>query len=113
MEKNINTIQDKQEELPNEKSLDAGTTTFVPLVFSKNTHDKVPSISPREPLADLEDKALFKDMRRFSQSNISMHKLVLQLQKDVLISKPENILDFLADEWFAEKNHKKLKQMFY
>ncbi len=86
---------------------------FTPVVFSEHTHDLAPSISPRELLSDIEDKKMYKEIRKFYESNTAMHKLILRMQKDILEAKPENILDFLADEWFAEKNHKRLRQMFY
>lgn len=97
----------------NEIKVAVATFTFDRLELNEHTHDRLPSISPREPLEDVEDKKLHREMKRFSQENVSMSKLILQMQKDILAAKPDNILDYLVDVWFADSNYKARRRQFY
>lgn len=71
---------------------------------------KDPSISPRDRLSYQDDKRLLKELRRFQSETPCVSKLVYLMQMAILRSKPENIVLFLCEEFFSERNQMQLRK---
>ena len=70
---------------------------------------KVASISPRGVLPYLEDRKQAEQTRIFLQSPF-LPKLLVIIRTKILARKPDNILDYLVDEFFAVKNERQLRE---
>lgn len=80
------------------------------LVFNESTRDKEPSVSPRDRLSLQSDKRYLKEVERFREKNANFHKLMIMMHTEILRVKPENILDFLAEEYFSDENEPTLRK---
>jgi hypothetical protein len=80
-----------------------------PIEFNSTTHDLLPSISPRDKLEHIEDRKLLKTQNKFLDSNRLLNKFTILLQAEILKAKPDNILDFIIEEFFSDENIKKIK----
>jgi len=89
-----------QEEL---ERIERERTFLEPLVFNETTRDEMPSISPRDQLSYKSDKKAEKETLRFFEKNPTAAKLAVLLQVEILKKKPENILAFILDEFFADE----------
>lgn len=78
-------------------------------VFNGKTREKVPSISPRDKLSYTSDKKYTKEIERFHEKNPLAHKFIVMLHSQILAVKPENICDYLAEEFFSEANEAKIR----
>ena len=82
---------------------------FEPTKFNELTHNQLPSISPREFLPYEEDSRIWKSQTRFSNANNLLYKFVILLQSEILRAKPDDILDFIVNDFFSVENIKNLK----
>ena len=104
-----------------------GCVTFkhtTPLVFNECTHDDSPNISPRGNDSDgsdededdeirfKDDKKIVSKIEKFNYSNKSFRDFIIHIRKTVLIKKPENILDFLVDDYFSGDSLIELRILF-
>jgi hypothetical protein len=69
------------------------------------------SMSPRERLSYVEDKKQWKDNNKFLAGNSNLNKLTRMLQTEVIRCKPNNILDFINDEFFSLENQTSLRNI--
>lgn len=80
-----------------------------PTKFNESTHNLLPSISPREALEYQEDTKLWKSQTRFSNANSLLYKFVILLQSEILRNKPDDILDYIVNDFFSVENIKNIK----
>lgn len=80
-----------------------------PTIFNESTHNLLPSISPREPLPYEDDIRLFNRQTRFSNANSLLYKFVILLQSEILRAKPDNILEYIVNDFFSVENIKNIK----
>ena len=67
------------------------------------------SISPRDKLSFIDDKKQWKETNRFLSNNSNLNKLTRILQTEIVRCKPENILNFINDEFFSLENQTRLR----
>ena len=70
------------------------------------------SISPRDELSFVDDKKEYKKHQKFLNGNKQLYCFSRILQTEIISRKPENILDFINDEFFSSENQQKLRLMF-
>lgn len=100
------------------ESLELGSNSLVEFQSSYETQDypfveadhKIPSISPRDRLSYIEDKVFWKQMRKFELDSTYLSKLIMLMKMEIITKKPDNIVDFLVDEFFSEKNQMELRK---
>lgn len=80
----------------------------VPTEFNKTTHDKMPSISPREPVDSKSDSKAEKANIKYFSAHPELPSLLVYLEGEILRHKPENIGNFLG-ELFDESNEANIK----
>jgi len=82
------------------------------LEFSKTTRNKMPSISPRDKLSYQSDKKYTKEIEKYHEKSGQVHKFIVLLYAHILSVKPDNIADYLAEEYFVEPRMADLKKEF-
>ena len=82
------------------------------LTFDERPRIKMPSISPRDRLSYQSDKKCVKEIERFHDKNPSLFKFFVMLHTQILTDKPENILDYIAEEYLHESNEPNLRSEF-
>jgi hypothetical protein len=73
-------------------------------------HDPLPSISPRDKLSYVDDKKLYKEIQQFDRDSPGLSKLVALMHNDVLRDKPDNVLNYIIDVFFAEAHQLMLRK---
>jgi hypothetical protein len=74
-------------------------------------NDPVPSVSPRDNLSYKEDKKAWKDLKAFDEKNGGFNKLIFEMRLSILHHKPDDILNFIIEDFFAERNLKRLRDL--
>lgn len=69
------------------------------------------SMSPRDKLSYRSDKKVAKAMLKFIQDP-TLRRLVDHLQRELLVQKPDDILDFVCDVFFSADNMVLLRSTF-
>jgi hypothetical protein len=69
------------------------------------------SISPRDTLSFVDDKKQWKETTRFLAGNSNLNMLTRMIQTEVIRCKPDNILDFINDEFFSLENQTRLRNI--
>jgi len=82
------------------------------LEFSKTTRNKMPSISPRDKLSYQSDKKYTKEIDKYHEKSGQVHKFMVLLYAHIISVKPDNIADYLAEEYFVESRMAELKKEF-
>lgn len=67
-------------------------------------------ISPRDRLSYVEDRKVSKEFDRYEGDNPGLSRLLALMQIAVMEDKPDNILDYLAEEFFSESGQQKLRK---
>ena len=107
----LQLIADENERLRLEEEKREFDAPLIPrLQFSDQTRVKIPSISPRDKLSYTTDKKYHKEIERFHEKNPSLHKLLVMLHQQIVSAKPENILDYLAEDYLSEENAEVLRR---
>lgn len=97
------------EQLPQSPSFELA---FPSSVYEDFIANNPVSISQRDKLSFVDDKKQWKETTRYVQKNINLNKLTRMLQTEIIRCKPENILDFINDEFFSLENQTKLRNIF-
>lgn len=71
------------------------------------------SISPRDKLSFIDDKKQWKETTRYLEGNTDLSRLTRMIQTEVIRCKPNNILDFINDEFFSLENQTRLRTIFH
>lgn len=75
-------------------------------------HDELPSISPRDTLSYIDDKKQWKECQQFHKLGLDqLNYLLNEMETAILINKPNEIVNFLVDKFFAEKNQIELRKV--
>ena len=69
------------------------------------------SISPRDKLSYVEDKKVYKEAEKFMRKNEGIYLMIRMMKTEVLRVKPDNVLDFINDEFFSLENQTKWRNM--
>jgi hypothetical protein len=78
-----------------------GHASLPPLIFNPNTHNPLPSISPRETEYK-DDKKSEKAMKKYLEKHPEISLLIQEMNLYIINSKPENILQYLSENFFHE-----------
>ena len=70
------------------------------------------SISPRDKLSFIDDKKEYKKHHKYLDSNKDLYRFSRIIQTEIIKNKPQNILDFINDEFFSLENQQKLRLLF-
>lgn len=94
-----------------------GTGAPFELAFPSTVYDEFiannpVSISPRDKLSFVDDKKQWKDNKRYIQNNTNLNRLTRMLQTEIIRCKPDNILEFINDEFFSLENQTRLRNIF-
>ena len=107
----LQAIREEEERLRVEEEERAWNAPLIPrLVLNDKTRVKMPSVSPRDKLSYTSDKRYHKELERFHEKNPSLHKFLVMIHQQIITIKPENILDYLAEEYVTEENVALLKK---
>ena len=107
----LQAIAEEEERLRLEEIERAWQMPLIPrLDFDETTRNKEPSISPRDRLSQQSDKRYLKEVERFREKNTNFHKFLIMMHTEILRRKPDNILDFLAEEYFSLANEPALRK---
>lgn len=84
--------------------------TFPSSVFDDFNSSAPMSISPRDSLSFIDDKKDCKANRAFhDRHHRQLSTLTRYLQTEIMRRKPDDIVDFLNDEFFSLENQSKLR----
>ena len=83
------------------------------IIYDEYILNNTVSISPREKLSYVEDTKQAKDTSKFLKSNANLNKLTRMIQTEVIRCKPNNILDFINDEFFSLENQTRLRNIIH
>lgn len=100
--------EDDGEGLHTQESFELGFPSSVYDDFIANNEI---SNSPRDKLSFIDDKKQFKETNKFLRKNANLTKLTRILQTEIIRCKPENILDFINDEFFSLANQTRLRNI--
>lgn len=78
--------------------------------FNECTRLPNPSISPRQALEYASDRKSHAATSEFIQSNPSLKLFLSELKIATMRDKPDDILDYLVDEFFSERNQVYIKE---
>jgi len=107
----LKEIAEEAERLLREEEEREYNAPLIPrLVFNDKTRAKMPSISPRDKLSYTSDKKYHKELERFHEKNPSLHKFLIMLHQQIITAKPDNILDFIAEEYLTEENSEVIRK---
>lgn len=107
--KSVESYVEEEETATVEKELTKLHINVQRTEFSPATHNMLPSISPRETEDFIDDKKLLKLQNKFLGANRLIDRFTVILRVEILKAKPDNILDFIVNEFFSEENIKRLK----
>lgn len=82
-----------------------------PLEFNPDVHPELPSFSPRENMEYKSDKSTAKQNENYLETHQELTKVMNAIQTELLIEKPENVLDYICDSFFSIENMKKWRDM--
>lgn len=71
------------------------------------------SISPRDKLEFVNDAKQAKETSKYLRNNANLNKLTRMIQTEVIRCKPNNILDFINDEFFSLENQTRLRNIIH
>lgn len=100
--------RDDEEVLPSGESFELA---FPSTVYDDFIANHEVSISPRDKLSFVDDKKQQKETRKFLENSRNLLKLTRILQTEVIRCKPDNILDFINDEFFSLANQTRLRNI--
>lgn len=82
----------------NDKS---GHASLPPLIFNPDTHNPLPSISPRVNEYK-EDKKSEKAMKKYLEKHPEISLIIQEMNINIIKHKPENILQYLSENFFHD-----------
>lgn len=91
---------------------DSYELAFPSTVYDEYIQNNPLSISPRDKLSFVDDKKQWKETTRYLAGNTDLNKLTRMIQTEVIRCKPDNILDFINDEFFSLENQTRLRHIF-
>ncbi|RYH16060.1 hypothetical protein EON65_30705 [archaeon] len=71
----------------------------------------LPSISPRDRLSYQDDKKTYKELNKYLKSNTDLYLLIQLMEEEILKNKPDDIVKFLAEDFFTERKQLALRKM--
>eukprot|EP01031_Cornospumella_fuschlensis_P026745 gene26745-32316_t len=70
----------------------------------------LPSISPRDRLSYQDDKKTYKEISKYLKNNPDLYMLIQIMEEEILKNKPDNIVQYLADDFFTERRQLELRK---
>ncbi len=71
----------------------------------------LPSVSPRDRLSYQDDKRIYKEQCKFQNDHPHFSKLLCIMETEILRAKPVDIVRFLTEEFFAERNQTSIRKV--
>ena len=102
--------RDSPDEMPPQSA--SFELAFPSVVYDEFIANNPVSISPRDKLSFVDDKKKWKETKRYVQNNAHLNKLTRMIQTEIIRCKPDNVLDFINDEFFSLENQTKLRNIF-
>lgn len=84
-----------------------------PTVFDESTRVRMPSISPRDPIEAISDKKVQKKNEKYLANQPRLGAFIRDMQLAIIENKPEDIVKYLADEYFAKHRLGELHVVYY
>lgn len=69
------------------------------------------TVSPRDRLSYVDDKKTLKEMDKFFERNSGIHHMIRLMKTEIMRKQPDNILDFIIDDFFSLENQTKLRNI--
>lgn len=96
----------------NSLQADSFELAFPSTIYDDYIKNNTLSISPRDKLSFIDDKKQWKNTTRYLAGNADLNKFTRMIQTEVIRCKPDNILDFINDEFFSLENQPRLRGIF-